>query len=921
MDNKIRRSKSLLNTGWRIFVGDPPVIERRNDIMDQTYRQTRAENAIGAARRDYDDSSWRTVTIPHDYIDEIEPTDKENGPHGSRPLVNAWYRRTFKIDNSNEGSRITLLFDGVSIECDVYVNSMLLWHNTTAGTSFEVDITDVARFGDNVNVVSVYCQCKDKYEGWYYEGGGIYRNVWLCTQNRLGVDLWGTYVHPEKEGDVWNTFIETTVRNDNFNDRAAVVNSTVIDKNGKEIGSSEDSIEVGYRSTAVLKQNISVSSPCLWDIDEPNLYTVRTKVYENGQLIDEYYTDFGYRTFDFDPEKGLLLNGKHVQVRGFANHQTYAGVGMAMSRSMNEFRIKRMKDLGSNAFRCAHNPHAPELYDACDRYGMLVLDENRIFHSSAIVMAEVESMLRRDRNHPCIFMWSLYNEEDSINRTLGQNMFRSLQAKVRQMDATRPCTGATLFGLTADHSLDDQDVIGVNYNITWYDWVHEHYPNKAIYGSECAMRFTRTGIDAWREMDIRPWFMGGFMWTAWPQHNGASYPTQYANLTPLDNIGASSETFHMYKAYWSDEPYCKVTPDWDMEKNMTGEPVRITVFTNAEEAEVIVNGKSLGKRSVDKYEMVSFETEYVPGSVKAVAYNCGNAVAEDVSVTPGEPVAIALSLENIEPLKADGDDVAIITASLVDADGKVVLRDIGRWIHFDAVKNGEIVSSISSAITDTKIWENSSDVQANKGRAQVLVRSLKGEGDLIVTASAEGLLTAEISVKRETADIASVDSEPCHYIYKWKLCPVAFTKKPDMELMMKQDQSSFWKYEDVGCGAPSMLMHIFPKNGMTNFKKGDKEGYLVYKAETVIPSIDLKGKNPALEFEGIDGKADIYVLGEKGKKAVGKKDFYVITEFDVGSYTMDLTGFAPGEKVQIWVCVDADKGNAAISWPVRWTLI
>lgn len=915
------REKLLLNTGWRIFVGDPPVIERRNDIMDQTYRQTRAENALGAARRDYDDSTWRMVTIPHDYIDEIEPNDKENGPHGSRPLVNAWYRRTFKIDAAREGDRITLLFDGVAIECDVYVNSMLLYHNTTAGTSFEVDITDVARFGDNINVVSVYCECKDKFEGWYYEGGGIYRNVWLCAQDRLAVDLWGTYVKAEDKGCHWDTEIETTIRNDYFDCKTAEVTNTLFDAAGNKVGEASDTLEVPFRSTAVLKQNIAVANPALWSIDEPNLYKMLTVVSENGKVVDEYETTYGYRTFEFSPEKGLLLNGKHVQIRGFANHMTYAGVGQAISKSMNEYRIKRMKDLGSNAFRCAHSPHDIALYDACDKLGMLVLDENRIFHSSSIVMAELESMIKRDRNHPSIFMWSLFNEEDSINRKLGQNMFRALSARVKQLDPTRPSTGATLFGLTAENSLEDHGVIGVNYNITWYDWVHEHYPNKAIYGSECAMRFTKTGIDAWREMDIRPWFMGGFMWTAWPQHNGHAYPIQYATLTPLDNIGEASDTFHQYAAYWSDDvPYCKVAPNWDFEDDMLGKPVTVTVFTNGDEAELFLNGESLGKKAVDKYEMASYEVAYQPGELKAIVTKDGKAFAEDSCKTAGEPVALKLSLRNIESVKADGSDVAIITASMVDKDGNETLKEIGKWIKFEANENGEIISSISSATRDTSVWAGNTSVQAYAGKAQVLVRSLAKDGDLIVTAAAEGLEGAKIIIEREAAEIKLVEAEPCHYIYKWKLCPIAYEKKPNMELIMKQDQSANWKYEDIGCGAPSMLMHIFPKNGMTNFAKGEKEGYLVYRAEAVVPAMNLKGKKVALEFEGIDGRADVYVRGE-GKEAYGYKDFYVITEFDVGSLTVDCSNFVPGDKVIIWVCVDADKGNASVDWPVRWTLI
>ena len=386
------REKLLMNRDWKFYFGKPEFLPIRREVSDQTYRGTRAANARGAARRDYDDSAWRTVELPHDFVAEngISETDPHNGEHFHFPMDRGegWYRRYFRLDEADKGKRIVIHFEGMGTFCDIYVNSMLLKQNRTNGIGFDVDITDVALFGAQQNVIAVHCDCHD-FEAWYYEGGGITRNVWMIKTDRLSVPTWGTFVKTFpaekcKWDGAWKLDIDTELFNIYTEPKCAKVVSTILDADGNEVAKSESGeVCVGVRETVIATDSVIVENPKLWSPKCTNMHKLISEVVMDGEVIDCCETDFGIRELTYDKDKGLFVNGENTTIVGFANHMTFLGVGEAMTDSMCEYMMRTLHEMGANGYRTAHSPHQPALMDACDKYGLLVMDENRIFHRNA----------------------------------------------------------------------------------------------------------------------------------------------------------------------------------------------------------------------------------------------------------------------------------------------------------------------------------------------------------------------------------------------------------------------------------------------------------------------------------------------------------------------------------------------------------
>ena len=374
------REKLLMNKGWRYFFGMPKIEKPKFESSDQQYRGSRAENARGPARRDYDDSAWRVVTLPHDFNAEngLSIDDPMGGEHYDFPIDRgeAWYRRYFKLDEADKDKQIILHFEGAGLITKVYVNSMLLKVNYTAGIGFDVDITDVARFGYETNVVSVHTDAHD-YEAWYYEGAGITRNVWMVKTDKLAVDLWGTYVTSKNLGDnKWQLNIETEVVNNYYEAKDAKIVSKIVDPNGVQVAEVASDASYALRSKGITKQEVVLDAPMLWDTKNCNMYKLFTEIVLDGEVVDNYETNFGIREIVYDIEKGMFLNGVQTTIYGFANHSLYLGVGEAMSDSMREYHIRSIHDMGGengNGFTFqTYNAH--DMLDAIQRAEKLYAD-------------------------------------------------------------------------------------------------------------------------------------------------------------------------------------------------------------------------------------------------------------------------------------------------------------------------------------------------------------------------------------------------------------------------------------------------------------------------------------------------------------------------------------------------------------------
>ena len=911
------REQKLMNKGWRYFFGSPDYKKPKNTSSDQQYRGSRAENARGPARRDYDDSAWETVTVPHDFVAKngLSETDPFGGEHFDFPRDRgeAWYRRTFRLEPSDRDRRIMLRFEGVATVSEVYVNSMLLKVNRTAGIGFDVDITDVARFGCDYNVVAVHADCHD-YEAWYYEGGGITRKVWLITTGPLAIDPWGTFVRTKNlGGGAWQLDIETEITNHYDKPREAELISTIVDPDGRVSGSAISKEMFICGGSAMIRQRVVVRDPRLWDTSGSNLYTLKTELRSENGEEDACETRFGIREITFDSEKGMFLNGKSVKIYGFANHMCYLGVGDAMSDSQREFHIRTIREMGGNGFRTAHSPHGSATYDYCDQYGLLVMDENRVFHSSEIGMDEVRRMVRRDRNHPSVCMWSLYNEEDTITRETGRRIFRTLAAEIRKLDDTRPVTGATSYGMFTEGACDDQDIFGFNHQTMNVEALHRAHPGKPIFCSEMILPIGPKPI--WMDQDVRPgedalqmrkdYFIGGFCFTAW------EYGPNRAEI--FDGLGGKGTRYYGLRAFLRpDEPLAHVCPGWDF-PGMEGQTVDLWLANNGDYVEVYVNGEYEARIDTDLYAATPCRTIYRPGEIRIVAYKDGKIWAEDIAETPGVPAAIRLVMEN-PSLKADDDDVAIVTAYLVDKEGRVCAHDTGREVCFESNAAGSFICA-ATVREDGFQGYHGPRIRFFEGKAQAYFRSLAVPGNLIVTAESKGLRSGALEIERIASDIVHVPVVETNFINDWSISKLFLNAMDDAKIM-REHQIERWEHIDTQ-GSPDILNgHIGP---FADVPEGTTFHYALYACVTV-PDLGARPEGAALglHFEGIDGPANIYVT-DGMRTAIGH---HASNAPWYGHYRPELLmlcdAFKPGDRVEVWVMIhDAGRVNG-IGWPVRW---
>lgn len=909
------REKLLMNLGWRYFFGEPEFLRTRAESSDQTYRGSRAANARGPARRDFDDSAWEVVSLPHDFVamNGVSETDAHGGEHFDFPMDrgSAWYRRYFTLDTADADKRIVIHFEGMGTFCEVYVNSMLLKTNRTNGIGFDVDITDVARFGFEQNVVAVHCDCHD-YEAWYYEGGGITRNVYLVKTDTLSVALWGAYVKTARvAGNEWRADVETELENVGAAERAARVTCVVLDADGNEVARGESGTAiVSPRETKTVCQTLAVPGVRPWSPKEPNMYTLVTVVTDDGRAVDEVRTGFGFREIAFDKDRGMFINGEKTTIYGFANHMLYLGVGEAMTESMCEYQIRTLRDMGSNGYRTAHSPHQEAIMDWCDRYGQLVMDENRIFHSSDIGIDEVRRLIKRDRNHPSVCMWSVYNEEDFVTNETGKRIFRTLKREILKLDATRPITGATSYGMFSEGAHEDYDLFGFNHQTMHFDALHHMKPDKPIYCSEMILPLgkerniggipVRSGEDA-RQLQ-KEYVIGGFHFTAW------GYGPEKPHIIGME--GTLATGYYGFKAYLKpDEPLARICPGWDF-AGMEGKEVSLNIANNGDECEIYINGALSRTVKTDPFAITPVAVVYEPGEIRAVAYKNGKKWAEDVQRTPGAPAKIRLECEN-RRLYADGTDAAIVSAYVTDENGTVVSGETGRLARFACNGNGRLITTLSlrDDLFQGKVGE---EIRFFEGKCQGLFRSLPGEGDLVVRVEADGLPAAEISIPRVPAAYAQVQEAEPAYVNGWRISR-AYPGGMDDEKVIREHAIERWLPIDT-VGTP-----VIP--GCPALKPGLSMNYAYYTKATIPEMGEKNGRLLALRFEGIDGKANIVITnGRHTERGEHKEDSPWF-----GHYRPELIvpcdGFRSGDTVEIWVMMHDIGRVHGIGWPVHWTYV
>jgi len=682
--------------------------------------------STGPARPDFNDSSWVTVNLPHDWVVAL-PFDKEApADHGFKPIgANfpensvGWYRRTFTLSAEDTGKRIWIEFGGVFRDSRVYVNNCLIGRQPRGYSSFRYDITDVANYGGK-NTLAVRVDAS-QFEGWFYEGAGIYRHVWLVKTAPIGVAPDGTFVYSRFKNNVplgpAEINIETRLDNFQTNAAEAEVVYKILDPAGNRVASGGDASAVAASGTRELKQKLDVASPILWSPKTPRLYKLVTTVRSAGKVTDRIETDFGIRTLAFDPDKGFLLNGKPYVIKGTADHQDHAGVGVALPDALQYFRVRKLKEMGSNATRTAHNEPTEELLEACDRLGMLVLDESRVFASDAQDLGLLEKQVRRDRNHPSVFLWSIGNEEPLQSEQIAARVARTMQTLIHQLDPSRSVTYAASVGNEFTGANSVTDVRGWNYHTTKaMDEYHAAHPKQTNIGTEAASILTTRGIYAidqargyqsaydddenlpredtktaeqwWSFYAARPWASGGFAWTGFDYRGENDWPDIDANYGIIDMAGFPKDDFFYYQSWWSDKPVLHLLPHWNW-PGKEGQNIDVRCFSNFDEVELLLNGSSLGRKTMPRNSHLQWLVPYHPGTLMARGYKDGKLQSEEKVETTGAPAAIKLTPDRTT-INPNGEDLSIITIAVTDAQGRVVpIAD--NLINFEIGGVGKII--------------------------------------------------------------------------------------------------------------------------------------------------------------------------------------------------------------------------------------
>jgi beta-galactosidase len=778
------RETLSLDQGWRFHLGDiaPSSFKANNDEAEGGGK---GASAWGVAAPKYDDKAWQVLDLPHDWVIEQPFDQRAVKNQGYRQRGIAWYRRQFTLDVADRGKHLELQFDGVSTHCTVWFNGWPVARNWDGYSSFNVDITTMAQFGNTPNIVAVRVDANDM-EGWWYEGGGIYRHTWLVKRGPVHITTDGVFANPVKGDDgQWTIPVEVTVENSGSAASTANVDVSVVDPQGRTAAAGKGTIALDPWRQGVVKVPIAVAAPQLWSVDKPTLYTVTAKVSSDGKT-DAVSTQCGFRTIRFDAQKGFFLNDEPLKIQGVCCHQDQAGVGVAMPDSLWDFRIRKLKEMGANAYRSAHNPPSKEFLDDCDRMGMMVMDENRHFNDSSEYLGQLEWMVRRDRNHPSVILWSIFNEELGLQSSeQGREVGRRMVAAIKALDTSRPVTAAMNGGQLNGNRINPNsvanvlDVVGINYQVDKYDQIRAAYPNKPIISTEDASQVSTRGEyttdraknivssyddryqgwqsdnrSAWASIAKQPSFAGGFLWSGFDYRGEPTpygWPATSSYFGSMDLCGFPKTGFHIRQAFWiHDKPVLALVPHWNW-AGKEGQPIKVRALTNADTVALSLNGKLIEEKKVDPYTMVDWQVTYAPGKLEAVAKKDGKEVARYAVETTGEPVALRLKPDRAA-LAGDGSDAMPVTVEALDSQGRPV-PTANLPVEFEISGPGAIIG-VGNGDPTSHEPDKASKRSLFNGLAQVIVQSQRGgEGNVILRAKKDGLTTAEVTIAVKSAAV------------------------------------------------------------------------------------------------------------------------------------------------------------------------
>ena len=770
------------------------------------------------------DQGWRPVTVPHDWGIEGPFQQELSGGTGRLPWAGvAWYRKHFQVPARDQGRQLYLDIDGAMAYANVWLNGQYVGGWPYGYASWRVDLTPYVKFGGE-NVIAIRLDNPANSSRWY-PGGGIYRNVWLVKTAPVHVAQWGVYVTtPEvaKAKDHAQVNVQVTVDNRSGTAADVTVRAALytLPQRGKAIGASEQvrlPVAAGASGTVALTAPIN-AKPVLWTLQKPSLYAAVVMVEQGGKIVDSYETTFGVRTIQFDPEKGFLLNGERVNFQGVCDHHDLGALGTAVNLRALERQIELLKERGCNAIRTSHNPPAPELLDLCDRMGLVVMDEafdcwsrGKTRNDYSLLFADwhekdMRALVRRDRNHPCVVLWSIGNEipEQGDSRS-DKAMAQRLVDICHREDPSRPTTSASdkISASLKNGFAEALDVLGINYHMENYGPLKGEFKliasesrstksSRGEYGlveqdgavainPQGKGQLTAYDVDDGRDINAEfklktlaatPWVAGEFLWTGF-DYIGEPVPFGWPSVSSyfglIDLCGFPKDRFYLHQSRWSDKPMAHLLPHWNWPQ-FAGKAIPVWCYSNAETVELFLNGKSLGIRTMSNLVVkapllvkkeakpgrkslasrpsgwyhAEWMVSYEPGTLKVVARTGGKVVATDEVTTAGNPARIELSVDR-KGIKATAQDLAYVTVRILDADGHLC-PDAENLVKFSLTGPGKITGvGNGNAICHEDL--QASQRTAFHGLCLAVLQSTREPGELKLTAAADGLTSATLGVQ------------------------------------------------------------------------------------------------------------------------------------------------------------------------------
>jgi len=760
------RERLLFDFGWKFMFGNGE--DPRRDLgfgMGQGDFSKSGDFDFATAK--LDDSKWQMLNLPHDWAVELPFVwDEEQQSHGYKPLGRrypetsvGWYRRVVDIPKEDDGRRISIEFDGAFRDALVFLNGYFIGRNDNGYAPFCFDLTDFLNYGGkNYLMVRMDASFGD---GWFYEGAGIYRHVWLTKTDALHLERWESYVRsaPETKGPAGWLDMGTVVQNEGRDAETCLVRWKIIDADGKVVATVDSKPQsVAADGSATFTAGATILNPTHWSPETPYLYTAVVTVESAGKPRDAERITFGTRSLRWDADKGFFLNGKRVELKGTCNHQDHAGVGAALPDRMQWYRLAILKEMGGNAVRTSHNMPTPEWVEACDRMGMMMMCETRMMSDNPEGMAQLEVMIKRYRNSPSIILWLMGNEEwIMMNQPQGVRVVDQMIRRTHELDPTRLCTAAVNTAFET-HFPEQLDVMGYNYNLKVIDDWHKKHPAKPGVGTETASTVCTRGIystdktrnwvsaydvnhtdwsevaeDWWTFYAAREWLAGGFAWTGF-DYRGEPTPYGWPSINSqfgiVDTCGFPKDNFFYYKSWWGSDPVLHLFPHWNW-AGREEQPIAVWVHSNLDSVELFLNGKTQGSKKVEPLKHLEWSVIYEPGVLEARGTKDGKVVLTEKRETTGDPVAIRLTSDRTE-ISADGNDVAVLTVDVLDKEGRAI-PTAGNKISFKVSGEGALIG-VGNGDPNCQESDKEPERSLFNGLAQVIVQSTRTPGTITVEA-------------------------------------------------------------------------------------------------------------------------------------------------------------------------------------------